>query len=211
MNSNHLSFFLFFLAGIFFTPDLLAQLDVNCGVLNQRNDNSIYKLITIENDTIIGTNLKRGAFGIHGVLKLKDDKGTFQEYKTNHIKAYIQNDKKVFVKKASQRITTNSSITYMQIIEKGKVNLYKHTYSKNTARSIGLNGMMNGISCNRHTDYYVQKEGEKLVLVKSTKFKKRMSGYFGDNPKLKEAILNQKLESKDISTIVSLYNKDIRP
>lgn len=98
----------------------------------------------------------------------------------------------------------------MEVIEEGKVNLYKKSSYK-TSMGIGFmggSGIGVGPSVSHYyaTEYFVKRKNEEHATDLSLRFKSTSSRYFSDCQKLVEKISNKKFREDDIIEIVYYYN-----
>lgn len=149
--------------------------------------------------------------------KLNKDskKQIFKKESVDHV-VIIQNEGELeeYAFRQIERSTV-SSVKVMKVITKGKITLYKIVTEGNQFQNIGLPGQPNTfVSSYSYSNYYVGKEGSKLVKRLTSKgtlfdknFRKAAMAYFKDCPSLIKLIENRTYRKQDLEEIVKYYNE----
>ncbi len=103
--------------------------------------------------------------------------------------------------------SSNENILLREIID-GKLKLFKYYYKQQAPGAYNAStGTMSGGYAYSVDRYILKKSGGELKRPRPISFKKDMSTYFDDCPRLSEKILNKEFKARDIELIVDFYNK----
>lgn len=113
-----------------------------------------------------------------------------------------------------RKVQGSKSYKLLELLEKGKVSLYKKISEGSFMTQNGVNGTMM-MNSNSISDYYVAKNDEETVTHLGTigspfskNFKKAASEYFMDCLELVNKIQNKEFKKRNIVDIVEFYNEN---
>ena len=138
-------------------------------------------------------------------IRFIDDNSERIRFKIKDTRAYKRGDE-FYIKKIYKRpLTIFNQGCYMKVLVDGDVKLYRFNYEINTPSGMGLNGEWLPGGSGFCEDYYIEKDGE-LLLVDRDEFKDTVSEIFADYYELSEQIKSQSFTYREIVYIVEVYN-----
>ena len=164
-----------------------------------------------------GTELKgRAKISPTGKIKFRKSKGAEKQFfSSKELKSIIirEFDKDVVYK--YKLIEERKTILLLEVLEEGKVTLYRTLRSGYVAGATGPNGIPMGGHSYSISNYYVSKGNKNLVVhlgargtIFSKNFKEAASDYFKDCTTLVGKIQSKELKKRDIVEIVEFYNEN---
>jgi len=181
-------------------------------------------VLTLKDSTQLKGLAKINIAGKVKYRKTKKDKPVLYDFaQLISVKLYEGFGNSTYVKKKVKN-STSPVFKILEVIEEGKVNLYKKVHEGNSYMpSTSAGGNFGGVGFGggfgpRYSisNYYIQKEGEEEVThlgstsIFSKNFKKAAAAYFADCPILVEKIQKRKYKKRDINAIVEFYNLDCK-
>lgn len=156
-------------------------------------------VVTETNDTIHCKILDVGLVESHTKVKMRTMDGEKIKLKKRDIKSYATRGK-TYVKKKVVESGFINNIEYMELLEKGSINLY--TYRR---QQEGKPPQIDYYEFSQ--SYFLEKEG-KFERVKGLFFRAIVAEYISDNPELLQKVSDKELKFDDLQDIIAKYNID---
>lgn len=136
-----------------------------------------------------------------------DQSGNPLQVLPNIIKGY-KRGKSIYLKKGIPCGENDMKFckAFLKVLAKGKISLYKHYGPFIDKNDDEAYGSIDGTGFSRGESIYIERDGI-LSEVKKSKFRKEMSVFFSDHPKLSEQIEDRIAKFEHLPEMVNEYNR----